>query len=168
MRLEWGYCASSLVATGAAAAISAAPIAAADPVWPYAGAESAADTIRDLEDQGYTVAINWVNGYSTHPLSECSVSAINNPDRSPEPSQRSPRPSTSTSPARRIMTGTRAGASESVLACRGVGGAPDCRIREPQSRSAYSHGTIAGLGRCEGDVMLSADPLGPNRANPTC
>ena len=84
MRLEWGYCASFLVATGAAAAISAAPIAAADPVWPYAGAESAADTIRDLEGQGYTVAINWVNGYSTHPLSECSVSAINNPDRSPD------------------------------------------------------------------------------------
>jgi hypothetical protein len=82
MRLKWRYSASFLVATEVAAAICFSPIAAADPVWPYAGAESAADTIRDLEEQGYTVAINWVNGYSTGPLSECSVSAINNPDRS--------------------------------------------------------------------------------------
>ena len=83
MRLKKRYC-PSFLATTAAAAIGAAPIAAADPVWPYAGAESAADTIRDLEEQGYTVAINWVNGYSSRSLSECSVRAINNPDRSPD------------------------------------------------------------------------------------
>lgn len=75
--------APALVAVGVAS-IVAAPIAAAEPVWPVAGAESAADTIRDLEDQGYTVAINWVRGYSTEPLSRCSVSAIYNPDRSPD------------------------------------------------------------------------------------
>ena len=73
-----------LIAVGAAS-IAAAPIAAADPVWPVAGAESAADTIQDLEDQGYNVAINWVNGYSRRDLSRCSVRAINNPDRSATP-----------------------------------------------------------------------------------
>ena len=70
--------APALVAVGVASMV-AAPIAAAEPVWPVAGAESAADTVRDLEDQGYTVAINWVRGYSTEPLSRCSVSAIYNP-----------------------------------------------------------------------------------------
>jgi hypothetical protein len=78
------YVAPLLIAVGAAS-IAVAPIAAAEPVWPYAGAESAADTIRDLEDQGYNVAINWVNGYSRHDLSRCSVRGINNPDRSATP-----------------------------------------------------------------------------------
>lgn len=55
---------------------------AADPVWPVAGAESAADTISDLQDQGYTTAINWVAGDKTVPLSRCSVTAIHNPDHS--------------------------------------------------------------------------------------
>ena len=67
-----------------AAMIAVTPAASADPVRPMAGAESAADTIRDLEDQGYTVAINWVTGYTTQPLSQCRVSAIHNPDRSPD------------------------------------------------------------------------------------
>ena len=54
-------------------------MATADPVWPVADAESAADTIRDLEAQGYTVAIN---GSITAALERCSVTAIHNPDRS--------------------------------------------------------------------------------------
>ena len=83
MPLKPGCLAPALVAVGVAA-FAAAPIAGAEPVRPVAGAESAADTIRDLEDQGYTVAINWVGGYSTEPLSRCSVSAIHNPDRSPD------------------------------------------------------------------------------------
>lgn len=65
-----------------AAAGAAPPTSAAQPVWPVAGAESAADTISDLEDQGYDVAINWVAGDRSVPLSRCSVTAIHNPDRS--------------------------------------------------------------------------------------
>ncbi|MDT5091240.1 MAG: hypothetical protein QOH60_603 [Mycobacterium sp.] len=71
-------------ALAAAFALAVASPAAADPVWPVAGGESAAETIRDLEDQGYTVQINWANGYSTVPLYLCQVNAIHNPDRSAE------------------------------------------------------------------------------------
>jgi len=71
-----------LVAAGGATLIATAPIVAADPVWPVAGAESAADTVRDLQGQGYNVSINWVNGHGSGDLSRCSVSAIYNPDRS--------------------------------------------------------------------------------------
>jgi hypothetical protein len=70
-----------VVTAGAVGLIAAAPIAAADPTWPVAGAESAADTIRDLQDQGYNVAINWINRRSGD-LSRCAVRAISNPDRS--------------------------------------------------------------------------------------
>jgi len=73
-----------LVVVGAvAASIVAAPVASAEPVWPVAGAQSARDTIDELEDQGYNVQINWVSGVSSVPLERCSVSAIHNPDRSP-------------------------------------------------------------------------------------
>jgi hypothetical protein len=65
------------------ALILVAPVASADPVWPVAGAESAAATIDDLQAQGYDVQINWVSGYSTVRLSRCAVNAIHNPDRSP-------------------------------------------------------------------------------------
>jgi hypothetical protein len=65
-----------------AALIAAAPSVSADPVWPVAGAESAAATIADLEAQGYDVQINWVSGRSSVELSRCSVSAIHNPNRS--------------------------------------------------------------------------------------
>jgi hypothetical protein len=73
-----------LVAAGAAASIALAPIAAADWIPPVAGDESASATIADLEAEGYDVAINWVRGYNTVPLSECSVTAIHNPDSSPD------------------------------------------------------------------------------------
>ena len=82
MSLKPRYFAALLVA--AAASITVAPIAAADPIWPVAGAESASATIEDLEAEGYNVAINWVNGYNTVPLSQCTVNAIHNPDRSPD------------------------------------------------------------------------------------
>jgi hypothetical protein len=71
-----------LTAAAAVTAFAPAPVAVADPVWPVAGGESAADTIRDLESQGYTVQINWVNGYSLQDLHRCTVNAIYNPDRS--------------------------------------------------------------------------------------
>jgi hypothetical protein len=82
MSLKQRYFAPFSVAAGAAAAIAVAPIAAADPVLPVAGNESASATIADLEAQGYNVAINWVRGYSTVPLWECTVNGIHNPDRS--------------------------------------------------------------------------------------
>ena len=71
-----------LLAAGAAAWTAGAPIAAADPVFPTAGAESAGATIADLKAQGFDVAINWVAGPPNVPLSECMVTAINNPDSS--------------------------------------------------------------------------------------
>jgi hypothetical protein len=57
----------------AAVALAAAPVAAA------AGADA---TIADLQSQGYIVQINWINGYNTKPLSTCTVTNVNNPDRS--------------------------------------------------------------------------------------
>jgi hypothetical protein len=79
-----------LLAAGAAASVAGAPIAVADGMpLPVAGNESASATIQDLEAHGYDVAINWVRGYSTVSLSQCSVDAIHNPDRPPG-SQRTP------------------------------------------------------------------------------
>jgi hypothetical protein len=76
-----------LIATGAAvASIGRAPITAADPVWPFGGAEPADATIEDLEAQGYTVQINWVSGYPTVPLFECWVDDIHNPNGPGSPS----------------------------------------------------------------------------------
>ena len=80
------YFAALVVVALAAASIRFGAMAAADPVWPVAGNGSAADTIGDLQDQGYTVAIN---GSITAPLERCLVTAIHNPDRSggkPDPS----------------------------------------------------------------------------------
>jgi hypothetical protein len=68
---------------GAAAIVAYAPVAAAEPVWPVAGAGSASAAIDDLQAQGYDVQINWVSGVSSVPLSRCKVTAIHNPDRSP-------------------------------------------------------------------------------------
>jgi hypothetical protein len=70
------YFAPLLVAAGAIAPIAVAPIAVAD------GADA---TIDDLQAQGYTVQINWVNGFDTKALSLCTVVAINNPDSSAQP-----------------------------------------------------------------------------------
>jgi hypothetical protein len=80
--LKFVFFAPLAAAAVAAASIAVAPIASADPGWPVAGAESAADTVRDLQSQGYNVQINWVNGISRGDLSRCSVRAIYNPDRS--------------------------------------------------------------------------------------
>ena len=74
---------AALATLGAAVSALVAPIAAADPVWPVAGAEPADATLRDLAAQGYNVQINWVGGYSNVSLSECKVTAIHNPDGTP-------------------------------------------------------------------------------------
>jgi hypothetical protein len=83
MPMQQRRVAALVAATGAAASL--APIAAADPVWPSADDQSASATIEDLEARGYNVQINWVNGGSRQPLSQCSVPAIHNPNQSAEP-----------------------------------------------------------------------------------
>ncbi|MCV7346705.1 hypothetical protein [Mycolicibacterium rhodesiae] len=71
-----------LIASATATLVTAVP-AVADPIWPVAGAESAADTIRDLQSQGYRVGINWVFGYTHTSLDRCAVTAIHNPGGPP-------------------------------------------------------------------------------------
>lgn len=58
-----------LVAAGVVVPLVSAPVASA-------GAD---EVISDLESQGYTVQINWTNGFDTKPLSECWVTGVNNP-----------------------------------------------------------------------------------------
>ncbi|WP_273735739.1 hypothetical protein [Mycolicibacterium septicum] len=77
---------SPLVLCCAGVLAASAPQAGADPT---AGEQSADAVISDLEDQGYSVEINWVGGVSTTPLSECSVKGIHNPDRSSPPAPKS-------------------------------------------------------------------------------
>jgi hypothetical protein len=62
-------CTPLLVAAGVVASVVSSPVASA-------GAD---DVIIDLESQGYTVQINWTNGFDTKPLSECWVTGVNNP-----------------------------------------------------------------------------------------
>lgn len=81
MSIKRGRFAALAIVLGAA--VSAAPVAAADPVWPVAGAEPADATLRELAAQGYDVQINWVGGYSDVSLSECKVTGIHNPDGAP-------------------------------------------------------------------------------------
>lgn len=71
-----------VVAVLAAAALTGTPIANAGPEY---GNRSAADTVRELESQGYNVGINWIGGNTTAPLSDCRVSDVHNPDSSPPP-----------------------------------------------------------------------------------
>ena len=78
MSVKWRLLPAGVIA----AAVVCPPVATAEPVWPVAGAESAAATIDDLEAQGYDVQINWVSGVSSVPLSRCNVTGIHNPDHS--------------------------------------------------------------------------------------
>ena len=48
---------------------------------PLASAQGADAVIADLEGEGYTVRVNWING-RTQALSDCSVVRVNNPDSS--------------------------------------------------------------------------------------
>ncbi len=80
MSLKLGLLVPGLLA--AALPLAHVPVAAAEPVWPVAGSESAGATIDDLQAQGYDVQINWVSGVSSVPLSRCKVTAIHNPNHS--------------------------------------------------------------------------------------
>ncbi len=74
--------ASALVAALGAATVALAPIAGADPDL---DTQSARATIDELQAQGYDVQINWMNGARRESLSDCSVTAVHNPNRSGEP-----------------------------------------------------------------------------------
>jgi hypothetical protein len=77
-------CFAPLVVAGAATSIALSPVAAADPFGPFYGSGGGASSvISDLEEQGYTVYINWTTGYDTKPLNLCWVTNINNPSSSP-------------------------------------------------------------------------------------
>ena len=71
-----------LLATGATALFALASSPSPIRFGRQPGDQSASATIEDLEAQGYNVQINWVNGNISQPLSQCSVSAIHNPNRS--------------------------------------------------------------------------------------
>ncbi|GAC1637281.1 MAG: hypothetical protein NVS4B6_06530 [Mycobacterium sp.] len=77
MSIRAGYLTTVLTGAGAFAAIASAPLASAS------GADAVID---DLQSKGYTVQINWVNGFDTQQLSDCTVTGENNPDSSgPKP-----------------------------------------------------------------------------------
>jgi hypothetical protein len=54
---------------------------------PPAGASGADTVIADLQAKGYDVQINWVNGFDTQQLSDCTVTGVNNPDHSGAPAK---------------------------------------------------------------------------------
>jgi hypothetical protein len=68
-----------IAAGGTAAVIAAAPVAAADVALPTAGSESVSATVHDLKAQGFNVAVNYLEGPPNVSLSECQVTAIDNP-----------------------------------------------------------------------------------------
>jgi hypothetical protein len=103
-------CLPALVLAISGAVVLGAP-AAADPVYTGDSAESVVD---DLQAQGYSVQINWLNGYDTVPLSYCTVQNINNPATS-VPVRAGWRPSTSTSPARTTRTTEAAGLTSKTV-----------------------------------------------------
>lgn len=61
----------------------AAPFAVAIVVAPTASAAGADVAIADLQNQGYIVQINWINGFNTKPLAECTVTNVNDPSSAP-------------------------------------------------------------------------------------
>jgi hypothetical protein len=68
-----------VAAGGTAAVIAAAPVAAADVALPTAGSESVSTTVHDLKAQGFNVVVNYLEGPPDVSLSECQVTAIDNP-----------------------------------------------------------------------------------------
>jgi hypothetical protein len=66
------------VLLAAVCGLGLAPVAAADPSA-LANGRRADSVIDDLRAKGYNVAINWVSGFDTKPLSQCWVTGINDP-----------------------------------------------------------------------------------------
>jgi hypothetical protein len=76
MRIRIRRCTPLLLAAGVAAAVVTAPMASAD------GADSVID---ELQAKGYTVQVNWPNGFDTEPLAVCTVTNVDNPNSTPQP-----------------------------------------------------------------------------------
>jgi hypothetical protein len=72
----------SVRAKSVAVVIAAAGAALAGVVAPLAHARGADAVIADLESEGYIVHINWLSGFNTQQLSDCTVVRVNNPDSS--------------------------------------------------------------------------------------
>ena len=67
-----------------ALALAATPAILAGPTAPPAHAHGADAVISDLEAEGYLVRINWLAGFNTQQLSDCTVVRVNNPSSNPE------------------------------------------------------------------------------------
>ena len=65
--------------TSLAVAVAFASAALAGVAAPVAHANGADAVIRDLQDEGYTVMLNWLNGLKPQLLPRCSVVRVNNP-----------------------------------------------------------------------------------------
>lgn len=71
------YC---LTAVMTALTLALSPTASADPSnWPQPGSQPADVILRDLEGQGFEVAINWINNGKGVPLARCQVSGYHAP-----------------------------------------------------------------------------------------
>lgn len=68
---------TALWAVAAAAAVTTAPIASANPaILPTPGNGPASVAVQQLESAGYNVSINWLEGHPNVPLSDCKVTSI--------------------------------------------------------------------------------------------
>jgi hypothetical protein len=79
-RLERLAAAWVLVTGAVALSLAAAPLAGA---YPTPGAGSASDAIAELQNEGYDVEINWLEGHPNVPLAECRVDEIHDPNTLP-------------------------------------------------------------------------------------
>lgn len=61
-------------------AVAGAAVAGA--AAPLARASGADEVVADLQSEGYIVNINWLNGFNTQQLSDCTVVGVNNPSSS--------------------------------------------------------------------------------------
>lgn len=62
--------------------MAAVAAALAGTLAPVAHADGADAVVADLEAQGYIVHINWVSGFNTQQLADCTVVNVNNPNSS--------------------------------------------------------------------------------------
>lgn len=69
-----------------AVAVALASVALGGVAAPPAHANGADAVIRDFEDEGYIVRINWLNGNKPTVLPRCTVVRVNNPS-SDEPAE---------------------------------------------------------------------------------
>jgi len=72
-------------AKSVAVVFAVAGAALAGTTAPIAHGRGADAVINDLEAEGYIVRINWVSGFNTQQLSDCTVVRVNNPSSHPEP-----------------------------------------------------------------------------------